>query len=38
MDEKEQLESNEEHAFLVFSQILLLEAEQGHWYKEQAFP
>lgn len=38
IDEEEQLESNEKHAFLVFSEIPSLEAEQGYWYKEQPFP
>lgn len=37
MDE-EQLANNEEHGFLLSSQILLFAGEQGHLYKEQPFP
>lgn len=36
-DADEQLANNEEHEFFASSQILLLAAEQGHWYKEQPF-
>jgi len=38
MDEEEKLANNQKHPFLATSQIFLLAAEQGHWYKEQSFP